>query len=150
MEPLRPADPRTVGPWQLLNRIGSGGMGVVFMAQRGTQLAALKVVRDSYLDDANARARFKREVNTLRRVSGPFVAAIIDADMDANPAWIASEFVEGPDLKAHVDVHGAFEPAQWELLAAGLLLALQQCMRPALCTVTSSRQMCCWPRTGQS
>ena len=58
MEPLRPADPRTVGPWQLLNRIGSGGMGVVFMAQRGTQLAALKVVRDSYLDDANARARF--------------------------------------------------------------------------------------------
>ena len=124
MEPLRPADPRTVGPWQLLNRIGSGGMGVVFMAQRGTQLAALKVVRDSYLDDANARARFKREVNTLRRVSGPFVAAIIDADMDANPAWIASEFVEGPDLKAHVDVHGAFEPAQWELLAAGLLLAL--------------------------
>ena len=124
MEPLRPADPRTVGPWQLLNRIGSGGMGVVFMAQRGTQLAALKVVRDSYLDDANARARFKREVNTLRRVSGPFVAAIIDADMDANPAWIASEFVEGPDLKAHVDVHGAMQPAQWELLAAGLLLAL--------------------------
>ena len=124
MEPLRPADPRTVGPWQLLNRIGSGGMGVVFMAQRGTQLAALKVVRDSYLDDANARARFKREVNTLRRVSGPFVAAIIDADMDANPAWIASEFVEGPDLKAHVDVHGAMQPAQWELVAAGLLLAL--------------------------
>ena len=99
-------------------------MGVVFMAQRGTQLAALKVVRDSYLDDANARARFKREVNTLRRVSGPFVAAIIDADMDANPAWIASEFVEGPDLKAHVDVHGAMQPAQWELLAGGLLLAL--------------------------
>ncbi len=124
MEPLRSSDPRTVGPWQLLNRIGSGGMGVVFMAQRGTQLAALKVVRDSYLDDANARARFKREVNTLRRVSGPFVAAIIDADMDANPAWIASEFVEGPDLKAHVDVHGAMQPAQWELLAGGLLLAL--------------------------
>jgi len=44
--------------------------------------------------------------------------------MDANPAWIASEFVEGPDLKAHVDVHGAMQPAQWELLAAGLLLAL--------------------------
>lgn len=124
MEPLRPSDPRTVGPWQLQSRIGSGGMGVVFMAQRGTQLAALKVVRDSYLDTSDARARFKREVNILRQVSGRFVAAIIDADMDADPAWIASEFVAGVDLKAHMDVHGAMQPAQWELLAAGLMLAL--------------------------
>lgn len=124
MEPLRPSDPRTVGPWQLQSRIGSGGMGVVFMAQRGTQLAALKVVRDSYLDTSDARARFKREVNILRQVSGRFVAAIIDADMDADPAWIASEFVDGVDLKAHMEVHGAFESAQWELLAGSLLLAL--------------------------
>ena len=124
MEPLRPSDPRTVGSWQLQSRIGSGGMGVVFMAQRGTQLAALKVVRDSYLDTSNARARFKREVNILRQVSGRYVAAIIDADMDADPAWIASEFVAGVDLKAHMEVHGAFESAQWELLAGSLLLAL--------------------------
>ena len=124
MEPLRPSDPRAVGPWQLQSRIGSGGMGVVFLAQRGTQLAALKVVRDSYLDTFDARARFKREVNVLRQVHGRFVAAIIEADMDADPAWIASEFVAGVDLKAHVEAHGAFEPAQWELLASGLMLAL--------------------------
>ena len=124
MEPLRPSDPRAVGPWQLQSRIGSGGMGVVFLAQRGTQLAALKVVRDSYLDTFDARARFKREVNVLRQVHGRFVAAIIEADMDADPVWIASEFVAGVDLKAHVEAHGAFEPAQWELLASGLMLAL--------------------------
>jgi hypothetical protein len=62
MERLRAGDPEQIGPWQIINRLGSGGMGVVFMGTNGTHAAAVKVVRDYLLEDPASRTRLARVV----------------------------------------------------------------------------------------
>src|SRR5258705_13228620 len=89
MEALRPDDPQTVGPYQLLGRLGAGGMGRVFLAKsRGERLGAVKVIRAEYAEHPNFRARFAREVAAARRASGFYTAPLINADL-ARPATLA-------------------------------------------------------------
>ncbi len=126
MEPLRPGDPRAVGPWKVLSRIGAGGMGVVYYAHRDGQLVALKVVRDLDGTERNIVQYFKRELANLRLVSGPCVASLIDADMDSDPAWIAFEFVEGKNLKVFLESEGPMSEQAWAKFASGLLEGIVQ------------------------
>ena len=126
MEPLRPSDPRTVGPWQLQSRIGSGGMGVVYYANRRGQKVALKIVRDLDGTERNIVQYFKRELANLRLVSGPSVAALVDADMEAAPAWIAFEYIDGPNLKVFVDSNGPLLEDAWRKFAAALLKGISE------------------------
>ena len=121
MEPLRPGDPRAVGPWKVLSRIGAGGMGVVYYAHRDGQMVALKVVRDLDGTERNIVQYFERELDNLRLVSGPCVASLIDADMDSDPAWIAFEFVEGKNLKVFLESEGPMSEQAWAKFASGLL-----------------------------
>lgn len=125
MEPLRPGDPQVVGPWTLLQRLGSGGMGVVYLASRDQELVALKVVRSHFLDDPGLRERFAREVDTLYKLDSPFIATVIDADATGDLAWVATEFVNGPNLKTRIDEQGPLGEQEWKALARGLLLALK-------------------------
>ena len=71
MEDLRPSDPATIGPYRLVGRIGSGGMGVVYLAEddTGTRVA-VKLIRDELAQDPSFRARFAREVRAGQRVGG--------------------------------------------------------------------------------
>ena len=126
MDALLPADPRTVGEWRLQGRIGSGGMGVVFLAKRGRQVAALKIIGHVDGPDAGYVRRFKRELASLVLVSGPHVAALIDADMDTDPAWIAFEYIDGLNLKQHVERNGRLAGDDWEKFAVGLLQGIVQ------------------------
>src|SRR5215468_2362741 len=67
--------PDRLGPYRLLERIGEGGMGVVFMARDGgEQTVALKVLRSVVAEEPMARRRLAREVETMRRVRSPYVA----------------------------------------------------------------------------
>ena len=61
MERLRSGDPEQIGPWQIVNRLGSGGMGIVYMGTNGTRAAAIKVVREFLLEDPASRTRLERE-----------------------------------------------------------------------------------------
>jgi len=122
---LRPGDPETIGPWTLQGRIGSGGMGVVYLATNDKGRVALKVVRSHFMDDPSLRERFSREVETLHRVRSPFVAEVIDADTTSELAWVATEYVDGPNLKVKVEGSGPLDPDEWVRLAGGLLRALQ-------------------------
>lgn len=126
MEPLRPGDPRAVGPWQILGRIGAGGMGTVYYANRDGQMVALKVVRDLDGTERNIVQYFKRELANLRLVSGPSVAALVDADMEAAPAWIAFEYIDGPNLKVFVDSNGPLLEDAWRKFAASLLKGISE------------------------
>ena len=126
MEPLRPGDPRAVGPWKVLSRIGAGGMGVVYYANRDGQMVALKVVRDLDGTERNIVQYFERELDNLRLVSGPCVASLIDADMDSDPAWIAFEFVEGKNLKVFLESEGPMSEQAWAKFASGLLEGIVQ------------------------
>jgi serine/threonine protein kinase len=124
MERLRSGDPEQIGPWQIVNRLGSGGMGVVYMGTNGTRAAAIKVVREFLLEDPASRTRLTREVETLLRVKSDFVAEIVGSDIDGNPAWIATNYVDGPSLKILVEKEGPLSEEKWIEFAKGFLSAL--------------------------
>ena len=77
MERLRPGDPEQIGPWQIVNRLGAGGMGIVYLGTNGTRSAAIKIVRDFLLEDPVAKTRLAREVDSLKKVRSEFVAEIV-------------------------------------------------------------------------
>ena len=124
MERLRPGDPDQIGPYQIINRLGSGGMGVVYMGTTGTRSAAIKIVRDFLLEDPASRTRLSREVNALKKVKSPFVAEIIDSDIEAERAWIATNYVDGPSLKTLIENEGVLTEQKWFEFAHGLISAL--------------------------
>jgi len=124
MERLRSGDPEQIGPWQIVNRLGSGGMGIVYMGTNGTHAAAIKVVREFLLEDPASRTRLEREVDTLLRVKSEFVAEIVGSDINGNPAWIATNYVDGPSLKLLIEKEGPLPEDQWIDFARGFLSAL--------------------------
>ncbi|MCX4716524.1 protein kinase [Streptomyces virginiae] len=121
MEPLRDDDPKAIGGFALVCRIGSGGMGQVFLGESAAgHQAAVKVIKPSVLDE-DTRARFLSEVESLRTVYGPFVAAFVGADANADQPWLAVEYVPGPDLRTMVAGQGPLPLA--ETASLGALLA---------------------------
>lgn len=124
MERLKAGDPEQIGPWQIVNRLGSGGMGIVYMGTNGTRAAAIKVVRDFLLEDPTSRTRIAREVETLLRVKSEFVAEIVGSDVNGNPAWIATDYVDGPSLKTLVEKEGPLRHDDWLEFAKGFLSAI--------------------------
>ncbi|MFE6418358.1 serine/threonine-protein kinase [Streptomyces enissocaesilis] len=121
MEPLRGDDPTHIGGYTLRGRIGSGGMGRVYLGESPAgQLVAVKVIKSSVLD-AETRSRFVLEVENLRKVFGPRVAAFAGADPLAERPWLAVDYVPGPDLLRHVRDHGPLPLA--ETASLGALLA---------------------------
>jgi len=124
MERLRSGDPEQIGPWQIVNRLGAGGMGIVYMGTNGTRAAAIKIVRDFLLEDPSSRTRLAREVTSLKKVKSKYVAEIVGADIDANPAWIATNYVDGPSLKTLIENEGPLSELQWFELATGLMSGL--------------------------
>ncbi len=126
IRPLSASDPRAVGPYTLVGRLGVGGMGVVYLAQgRDGIQVALKVVRSEIADQPHFRGRFAREVQAAKAVSGQYTARVIDADTDASPQWIATEYVPGPTLAEHVETDGPMREDQVRLLGLGLAEAIE-------------------------
>lgn len=96
-------------------------MGIVYLASRRSDTVALKVIRDSLIDDELEATRFSREVSTLERISSPNVAQIVDAGVENGRPWFAAEFVNGPNLSDLVADKGPLGEEQWWNLARGLL-----------------------------
>src|ERR687884_741632 len=115
MSTLRAGLPReatTIGPYRPVQRIGEGGMGVVHLALDGRGRAvALKVLRDHVCADPEARARLRREVESLRRVRSPHVAEVLDADLDGERPYLVTRFVPGPTLEDRIRAEGPLATA---------------------------------------
>lgn len=125
MGALEPEDPRSVGAYQILERLGSGGMGRVFLGRSpGGRQVAVKVVHAELVREQEFRSRFRREVQAARLVSGAFTAPVIDADPDATQPWLVTSYIAGPSLQQAVDGGGPLPPATVLVLAAGLAEAL--------------------------
>src|SRR6478672_9340185 len=126
MEELQQGDPRIAGPYQLVGRLGSGGMGRVFLGQSpGGRLVAVKLIRSELAGDPDFRARFAREVATARTVSGIFTVPVVDADVDGPQPWLVTAFVDGPSLADAVASGGPLPEGPALTLAAGLAEGLE-------------------------
>jgi eukaryotic-like serine/threonine-protein kinase len=122
---LQPEDPREIGPYRLLGKLGSGGMGHVFLGMSaGGRPIAVKVIREELADDPQFRSRFRREVAAARMVSGLYTALVVDADLDGAVPWLATAYVPGPSLTDAVRQHGPFPALTLLALAAGLAESL--------------------------
>ncbi|AXG77325.1 bifunctional serine/threonine-protein kinase/ABC transporter substrate-binding protein [Streptomyces paludis] len=123
--PLRPEDPSRTGGYRLLARLGEGGMGVVYLGRTESgALAAVKVVRAEYAEESAFLARFRREVETARRISSPWVVPVTGADPEAEPPWLATEFVAGPSLAEAVGTYGPLPAPAVRTLGRMLCAAL--------------------------
>ena len=122
---LEPADPRLIGPYQLLGRLGAGGMGRVFLGVSAAgRPVAVKVVHAELAADPEFRVRFSTEVAAARKVSGLFTALVVDADVDAPVPWLATAYVAGPSLSEAVRSSGPLTAWSLLALAAGLAKSL--------------------------
>ncbi|GAA3967026.1 hypothetical protein GCM10022384_18170 [Streptomyces marokkonensis] len=127
MEKLGGGDPRQIGGYRLLARLGAGGMGQVYLARsdRG-RTVAVKLVREELAAREEFRARFRQEVQAARRVGGYWTAPVLDADTEAAIPWVATGYVAGPSLQQVVGHdHGALPERSVRTLGAGLAHALR-------------------------
>jgi Protein kinase domain len=114
-----------LGPYRLRERLGEGGMGVVFLANDADdRRVAVKVLRQGVPAEATARHRLAREVETMRRIHSPFVAEVVDADVEGDPPYIVTRYVAGRTLEDVVAADGPLTGAALARLARGLAAAL--------------------------
>ncbi|MFI6339483.1 serine/threonine-protein kinase [Streptomyces sp. NPDC050535] len=125
MQPLGVDEPTVVGPYRLLGRLGSGGMGRVYLGRSaGGRTVAVKIVHPHFALDEEFRARFRREVDSARRVGGAWTAPVLDADPEAPVPWVATGYAAGPSLAAAIADSGPLPPHSVRVLGAGLAEAL--------------------------
>jgi hypothetical protein len=123
VQPPWPSDPERVSGYRVLARLGSGGMGQVYLGRaRDGTLVAVKVVRDDVA--AELFDRFPREVAAAHRASGRYLAELVGADPHGSPAWLATRYVPGVSLSEAVGQAGPLPVGSARALLAGLAAAL--------------------------
>ncbi|MFD6202320.1 protein kinase domain-containing protein [Streptomyces rubiginosohelvolus] len=127
---LRGGDPAEIGGYPLEARLGSGGMGTVFLARTSSgRSIAIKLIHQQFAGDDEFRIRFRQEVAAARRVSGAFTAAVVDAAPEADQPWMATTYIEGPTLAQRITDDGPLNGPELRRLAVGLAEALRDIHR---------------------
>jgi Tol biopolymer transport system component/tRNA A-37 threonylcarbamoyl transferase component Bud32 len=119
-----------LGPYEILQPIGAGGMGEVYRA-RDTRLdraVAVKVLPPAFSSTAASRQRFEREAQTISRLSHPHICAIYDVGDHDGTAFLVMELLEGETLSARLD-RGPLAPADVARLGAEIAEALDAAHR---------------------
>nr|WP_206439570.1 serine/threonine-protein kinase [Streptomyces scabichelini] len=123
-------DPKSVGGYKLVERLGAGGMGVVYRGRsRSGRELAVKVVHAQYAEDPVFRARFRQEIEAVRKVSGAFTAPVVDADPEAVRPWMATQYVPGQSLADRIRDREPLKNTELRRLALGLVEALRDIHR---------------------
>ncbi|AVT34505.1 serine/threonine protein kinase [Plantactinospora sp. BC1] len=123
--PLLPGERTRLGRYELLGRLGEGGMGTVYLGRdRDGRKVAIKMVRPEFSYDAEFRGRFRSEVNRARQVPPFSTAEVLDADPDHDPPYLVVEYVDGPNLAAVVREQGPLSPSALHGVAVGIATAL--------------------------
>jgi serine/threonine protein kinase/WD40 repeat protein len=103
-----------IGNYLILDKLGQGGMGVVFKARHRvlSRVGALKILPPSFARDRDAVMRFRREVEAAGRLKHANVVAAFDADEDRGVHFLVMDYVEGRDLDRVVRECGPMQVAQ--------------------------------------
>jgi serine/threonine protein kinase len=124
--PLAQDDPASVAGYRLAARLGSGGMGKVYLSYTpGGRPVAIKVIRPDFSEDPEFRRRFQQEVRAAERVQGLYTAPVIDSDTEGAQPWLATAYVPGPSVAEAVGAYGALPASTVLFLVAGVAEALQ-------------------------
>jgi predicted Ser/Thr protein kinase len=125
VSPLHPDDPERLGNYRLAGRLGSGGMGVVYLGRdpHGSYVA-VKIVHAALADRPEVRQRFRSEVERARQVPPFCTAEVLDVDLDHDPAYLVIEYVDGPSLAEVVRERGPLNAAHLHSVAVGVATAL--------------------------
>lgn len=127
---LRAGDPAEIGGYPLEARLGSGGMGTVFLARTSSgRRVAIKLIHPQFAADDEFRIRFRQEVAAARRVSGAFTAAVVDAAPEAEQPWMATTYIQGHTLARRIGTKGPLSGGELRRLAIGLAEALRDIHR---------------------
>jgi predicted Ser/Thr protein kinase len=124
--PLQPGDPVRLDRYELVGRLGQGGMGVVFLGQDDLGLVAIKTIPSAYVSDEEVRRRFRREAEAASRVPRRCTAQVYESDFQHDPPFIVSEYIKGPTLAAEVKKRGPLPAPRLYGVAIGVAAALRQ------------------------
>ena len=115
------------GRYEILDRISEGGMATVFRARRlpDGEVVALKVLREQFASDAEFVERFEREAKAVAALTHPHMVRVYDSGRDGDVHFIAMEYIEGEDLKAHIRRAGRLDPQRAREIAAQVCEALE-------------------------
>lgn len=103
---MRPMEKGTrLGPYEILEQLGAGGMGEVWLAEdaRLGRKVAVKVLPEEFAKDPERRARFEREARAAAALNHPHIASVHDIGSEGEVHFIVQEYLEGADLRARLD-----------------------------------------------
>jgi len=124
-KPLTAEDPATLGDYELLGRLGEGGMGTVYLgSSQAGQRVAVKVIRTELATDEDFLARFRDEALLARRVSPFCTAQVLDYGMSGTTPYLVTEFVTGESLEDVVAQQGGLPHSTVHGIAVGVSAAL--------------------------
>jgi len=115
----------SIGPYQILGKLGAGGMGEVYKAldPRIGRQVALKILPESLAQDTDRRRRFEQEARLAASLNHPNIMAIYDVGLDHSPPYIICELVPGEPLRAFI-ARGAAPPRKAVDIAAQIATGL--------------------------
>lgn len=134
LEPLAAGDPATIGPYVLSGKLGSGGMGTVYLGSlpdKNNQVA-IKVIRPELAFDEQTRARFRDEMENARKVASFCTAKVLDHGTFENRPYMVTEYIAGTALAEHIAENGPLDSSTLHGFALGVAAALAAIHRTGL------------------
>jgi serine/threonine protein kinase len=124
LQQLRAGDPSQLGQYEILGRLGAGGMGIAYLGQGPDDLVVVKVLNAIADLDKGTISRLERELEAMRLTATDRTVYLRDHDLSHDPPWFAMDFVPGPTLKAFVEGGRTLSQEQIKPFALDLALAI--------------------------
>jgi len=113
--------------YELLEKIGEGGMGIVYKAKCSllNRFVAVKILKSELSANEDFIARFKREANSVANLSSPNIVSVYDVGLENNINFIVMEYIDGKTLKQIIKENGRLSPLKTLEISLQIAKALQ-------------------------
>ena len=118
----------TLGPYELIARLGAGGMATVYRARdtRDGRFVALKLLHDYRSDELDYIRRFQQEARLATRLQHPNIVRVFEAGESGGTHYLAMELVEGETLQDRLQQRKRLPPLEVRRIAEAVALALEE------------------------